>query len=79
MHGAEAVGIEFREESLAKARFAKDYFGLDRFSFYQDDVRNLSREKYGEFDVVICPEIPITRTYPTFSNSFIVSTMFVRA
>jgi SAM-dependent methyltransferase len=57
VHGAEAVGIEFREESLAKARFAKDYLGLDRLTFYQDDVRNLSREKYGEFDVVICSGI----------------------
>lgn len=57
MQGAEAVGIEFREESLAKARFVKDHFHLDRLTFYQDDVRNLSKEKYGEFDVVICSGI----------------------
>ena len=57
MQGAEAVGIEYREESVAKARFVKDYLHLARLTFYQDDVRNLSREKYGEFDVVICSGI----------------------
>src|ERR1700722_18646562 len=57
MQGAEAVGIEYRVESVAKARFVKDYLQLDRLTFYQDDVRNLSREKYGEFDVVICSGI----------------------
>jgi ubiquinone/menaquinone biosynthesis C-methylase UbiE len=57
MQGAEVVGIEFREESLARARFAKDYLRLDRLTFYQDDVRNLTREKYGTFDVVICSGI----------------------
>jgi len=57
MHGAEVVGIEFREESLAKARFVQKHLGLDRLTFYQDDVRNLSKEKYGEFDVVICSGI----------------------
>jgi len=57
MQGAEAVGIEYRAESIAKARFVKDYLHLDRLVFYQDDVRNLSRERYGEFDVVICSGI----------------------
>lgn len=57
MHGAEVVGIELREQNLAKARFVKDYLGLDRLSLYLDDVRNLSREKYGLFDVVLCSGI----------------------
>src|SRR5262245_46168694 len=41
MHGAEVIGIELREENLAKARFAKDYLHLANLSLYQDDVRNL--------------------------------------
>jgi hypothetical protein len=42
MQGAEAAGIEYRAESVAKARFVRDYLDLDRLTFYQDDVRNLS-------------------------------------
>jgi hypothetical protein len=57
LHGAEVVGIELREQNLAKARFVKDYLQLDRVALYQDDVRNLSVEKYGQFDLVICSGI----------------------
>ena len=57
LHGAEVVGIEGREDNIAKARFAKEALGLDRLSFVKDDVRNLSRERYGEFDIVICSGI----------------------
>jgi 2-polyprenyl-3-methyl-5-hydroxy-6-metoxy-1,4-benzoquinol methylase len=57
MHGAGVVGIDFREESRAKARFVQNHLSLDRLTFYQDNVRNLSKEKYREFDVVICSGI----------------------
>jgi 2-polyprenyl-3-methyl-5-hydroxy-6-metoxy-1,4-benzoquinol methylase len=57
LHGAEVVGIELREANLAKARYVKDYLRLDRLTLYQDDVRNLSLEKYGQFDLVICSGI----------------------
>src|SRR5947207_2409975 len=53
-HGAAAVGVEIREANLEKARFAKEALGLERLEFVLDDVRNLSAEKYGEFDVVLC-------------------------
>lgn len=53
-HGAEVVAIEAREVSLEKSRFAKEVLGLDNITFVQDDVRNLSIEKYGRFDVVLC-------------------------
>lgn len=52
--GAEVVGIEGREENIEKARFAKEVLKLDNITFTQDDVRNLSVEKYGKFDVVLC-------------------------
>lgn len=53
--GARAVGIEGREASIEKARFVQKALGLDHLlTLSQDDVRNLSREKYGEFDVVLC-------------------------
>ena len=57
MHGADVVAIELREKNLVKACFVKDYLNLERLHLYRDDVRNLSREKYGEFDLVICSGI----------------------
>ena len=57
LHGAETLGIEGRSASLAKCEFARQNLGLDRARFVQDDVRNLSPEKYGIFDVVICSGI----------------------
>ena len=53
-HGAQAVAIEGRESNLAKAQFAKDTLGLDNLTLHLDNVLNLSPEKYGMFDVVLC-------------------------
>jgi ubiquinone/menaquinone biosynthesis C-methylase UbiE len=53
-HGAEVVGVEGRAANLEKARFAQEVLSLDNLRFVQDDVRNLSVEKYGRFDVVLC-------------------------
>jgi 2-polyprenyl-3-methyl-5-hydroxy-6-metoxy-1,4-benzoquinol methylase len=55
--GAEALGIEGRLANHAKCEFTKEVMGLDKLSFARDDVRNLSRETYGSFDVVICSGI----------------------
>ncbi|MGI8886668.1 MAG: class I SAM-dependent methyltransferase [Gaiellaceae bacterium] len=52
--GAQVVGLEGREANIAKARLAKDVLGLDTLELVQDDIRNLTRAKYGEFDVVLC-------------------------
>lgn len=52
--GSQAVAIEGREVNLEKVRFVQKALGLDNLSAHHDDVRNLSREKYGEFDVVLC-------------------------
>ena len=54
MHGANCLGIEGREASIEKARFVKKVLGLENLDLVQDDVRNLSVEKYGKFDVVLC-------------------------
>jgi 2-polyprenyl-3-methyl-5-hydroxy-6-metoxy-1,4-benzoquinol methylase len=51
--GAEVVAIEGREASVQKARFVKDVLALDQLYIFQDDVRNLSPDKYGYFDVVL--------------------------
>ena len=54
LHGAQTLGIEVRETNIEKARLAKDTLELPNLEFSLDDVRNLSAEKYGTFDVVLC-------------------------
>ena len=53
-HGAEVLGLEARPEHVAKAQFAGEVLGLERLEIRQADVRELSREQHGEFDVVLC-------------------------
>src|SRR6266404_611249 len=53
-HGASVLGIEGRQAHIEKALFAKDALSLNNVDFVQDDVRNLSKDKYGSFDVVLC-------------------------
>jgi hypothetical protein len=62
--GANVLGIEGREANIKKAIFTKDILGLSNLEFIQDDVRNLSVEKYGTFDVVICSGILYHLYYP---------------
>lgn len=52
--GAETVAIEGRERNLAKARFVKEALGLGNLTLRLEDVRELSRERHGEFDVTLC-------------------------
>jgi Methyltransferase domain len=54
LHGAEAVGIEGREMNRAKAEVARQALGVENIRFVLDDVRNLSPQTYGTFDVVLC-------------------------
>jgi SAM-dependent methyltransferase len=51
--GAEVVGIEGREALAEKAEFAREALGLRRVSIVEGDVRRLSVEEYGFFDVVL--------------------------
>jgi SAM-dependent methyltransferase len=52
--GAQTLGIEGRASWVAHAKAEKAARNLRRVDFVQDDVRNLSPEKYGCFDVVLC-------------------------
>lgn len=52
--GAHVLGIEGREAWLEQARRAQQNASLTNVQFVRDDVRNLSRERYGEFDIVLC-------------------------
>ena len=51
LRGAEVLGVEGRHTNIQRAEAR---FSLPNLRFVQDDVRNVCREKYGEFDVVLC-------------------------
>jgi 2-polyprenyl-3-methyl-5-hydroxy-6-metoxy-1,4-benzoquinol methylase len=53
-HGSETIGIEIREENYKKACFLKSLVDLPQLSFIQMDARDISKEKLGLFDIVIC-------------------------
>ena len=55
--GATTVGVEIRDHHLDKARMVADALGLDKSSFSTDDIRNVTPDKYGTFDIVICSGI----------------------
>lgn len=57
LSGAETVGVEIREANVKKAIFCKEALGLQNLEFRQDDVRNISIESYGKFDVILCSGI----------------------
>jgi 2-polyprenyl-3-methyl-5-hydroxy-6-metoxy-1,4-benzoquinol methylase len=56
-HGSTALGIEGREVSVAKCRYARDQLGFDRVEFEQGDVRDFNVERHGMFDIIICSGI----------------------
>ncbi len=55
--GAEVIGIEIREANIQKALFAKEVLQLSNLEFLQQDVRNISCQEYGKFDVILCSGI----------------------
>lgn len=56
-HGAHTLGVEVRESNIQKAIFCKNAYGLDNLEFLKEDVRNLSVDRHGKFDVIICSGI----------------------
>ena len=51
--GANVLGIEGREVHVARAEFARQAIGLGNVEFRLADVRQLSHEREGEFDLVL--------------------------
>ena len=52
--GADALGIEGREEWVRRANDMKSHTKIENARFVHDDARNLTVGKYGTFDVVLC-------------------------
>lgn len=57
LHDASVVGIELRKANIEKAAFVAKALDLKNVDFYMDDVKNLSLERYGVFDIIICSGI----------------------
>jgi SAM-dependent methyltransferase len=49
----ELVAVEGRAASYVRCCVVKNVFGLDRVRFVLDDVRHVTPERYGRFDVVV--------------------------
>ncbi len=47
------LSIEGRVESYLKCCMVKNLYDLNRSKFYLDDVMNISKEKYGSFDIAV--------------------------
>ncbi|MGG5808619.1 class I SAM-dependent methyltransferase [Falsiroseomonas sp. CW058] len=59
LYGCHSVGVEVRDDSLAKANFAKEMLGLDRLRFVKGDATRLDELdlpelRDGGFDAVLC-------------------------
>lgn len=57
LHGATVVANDIRLRNVAITAFVKEMLGAERLEIRHDDVRNLSKARYGEFDVVLCQGI----------------------
>jgi SAM-dependent methyltransferase len=51
--GADVVGIEARKENIEKCRLLEAHFAMPNLRFEQADVKELTRDRFGEFDVVL--------------------------
>jgi SAM-dependent methyltransferase len=54
LQGADALGVEVRTANFEKAKLLEWALALPNLAFIQEDVRNITVEKHGEFDVVVC-------------------------
>ncbi|HEX6159514.1 MAG TPA: class I SAM-dependent methyltransferase [Thermoanaerobaculia bacterium] len=52
--GWEVLGVEGREQNFRKAELIRDYFALPNLRFQQRDVKELSPERDGTFDAILC-------------------------
>lgn len=53
-HGSETVGLEIREANVVKSNFCKENLKLTNVKFIQDDVRKITWQSHGKYDVIIC-------------------------
>jgi SAM-dependent methyltransferase len=54
LRGAEVLALDARRERMDEGAAVATRHGLDNVSFREEDVRGVSRDRHGEFDVVYC-------------------------
>lgn len=54
LRGAEVVAVDARSERMDEGRACAERHGLANVRFLQQDVRRLTRDELGQFDVVYC-------------------------
>lgn len=52
--GWETTGVEGREANYRKAQLIASYYGLPNLRFLMQDVKELTPERHGTFDVILC-------------------------
>lgn len=52
--GWNAIGVEGRQENFRKAQLIASYYGLPNLRFVRKDVKELTAEGDGTFDVILC-------------------------
>lgn len=52
--GSETVGVEVRESNYQKAQFCKEAWNLDHLTYHQMNALDISPEKMGYFDAIVC-------------------------
>lgn len=53
LKGANVVSIEARAKEIEKATLLKEHFELANLDLVHDDVKNFSRQAFGNFDIVL--------------------------
>ena len=55
--GAQVTAIEGRRSNLARCEFARRALALEGVRFLEEDVRDVSLERHGRFDLILCSGI----------------------
>jgi len=53
LQGAKVVGIDGRTLNIKKCEFVKSVLGIKNAKFIKDDAMNVTKSKYGQFDIVL--------------------------
>ncbi|MDI6804241.1 MAG: class I SAM-dependent methyltransferase [Bacteroidota bacterium] len=57
MGAKEVVGIEVRKANINRCLLVKQCLGLENLHFHQEDVRNVSSDRFGKFNIVFAAGI----------------------
>lgn len=60
----EVLGVDFRQDSIERANFAKEMFGLENVEFCKGNVYELEKSCSQKYDVVICQGLMYHLSHP---------------